>query len=171
MCSKCFEIIVHFRDKRPEHHLAVTDLKDSKLVPYAFRVVRETLIRLDKVLAIDGSTGVEGSDVILGHIRSIGLVLTNYAVKPNPEAEGERLLPCIESLMLIIQLVSSHFGQQKEEFFKNLDMESNDTGDEVLLSLAMHAKTRLTGVQDNIKDDDDDDEGFDACKAIGGYFR
>ena len=38
---------------------------------------------------------IKGSDVILGHLRSIASVFVNYAVKANAESEDSLLLPCI----------------------------------------------------------------------------
>ena len=57
----------------------------------------------------------------------IALVFVNYAVKANEESEDSLLLPCIESVMQIIRIVSSHFDAKKEDFFKALDLENSDT--------------------------------------------
>ena len=64
-----------------------------------------------------GKINILGSDVILGHLRSIALVFVNYAVKANAESEDSLLLPCLEALMQIIKIVASHFNPKKEDFF------------------------------------------------------
>ena len=85
---------LYFRDKQPDHHVAVSELKNSdKFVAYIYKVCKEKLTSVDKILTVNGNTGVEGSDVILGHLRSIALVFVNYAVKANAESEDSLLLP------------------------------------------------------------------------------
>ena len=73
------------RDRRPAHQGAIGVLRDSdNFVNYVFKVILEKLSQLDKLLSMNGSSGIEGSDVILGHLRSIAHVFVGYCVKPNP---------------------------------------------------------------------------------------
>ena len=53
--------MIFFRDKHPDHHVAVSELKNSdKFVAYIFKVCKEKLTSVDKILTSNGSNGVEG---------------------------------------------------------------------------------------------------------------
>ena len=53
--------LIFFRDKHPDHHVAVSELKNSdKFVAYIFKVCKEKLTSVDKILTSNGSNGVEG---------------------------------------------------------------------------------------------------------------
>ena len=43
----------------------------DKFVAYIFKVCKEKLTSVDKTLTVNGNTGVEGSDVILGMVTLI----------------------------------------------------------------------------------------------------
>ena len=52
--------------------------KDS-FIHYIFKVVQEKLKSIDKRLSEQGHSGMEGADVILGHLKNMAQVLINYA--------------------------------------------------------------------------------------------
>ena len=87
---------------------------------------------------------------------------------PNPEAETGLLLPCILSLIQVIQMVSSHFNSKKEDFLKILDPEC-ESSDEVLEKLADATIKRVTEIQDSLDHTEDNEDGV--SKIIGGYFK
>ena len=68
-----------FRDKNPKHQ-GTHILKDKdSFIHYIFKVVQEKLKSIDKRLSEQGHSGMEGADVILGHLKSMAQVLINYA--------------------------------------------------------------------------------------------
>ncbi len=122
-------------------------------------------------MTANGYHGFEGSDVIFGHLRSIASVLVNYAVKENAEAEMNLLLPCIESLMQVLGMISTHFGGKKDDFFRALNESRTENTDETLKQLSSNCRDKLTQVQDSIGDEANEDSETDVFKTIGGYFK
>lgn len=166
-------------DHKPDHQRAISELRQSdRLVAWIFRVLREKLVQEDKLLSKNGNSGTEGSDVILGHLRSIARVLVNYSVKNNPESDTSLLLQCIDALIQVINIVAYHFLSQKEDFFKALD-DASETCEQVLAELIKSSKERLITLQDTVgssaavsqREDDGEDSETDIFKTIGGYFR
>ena len=121
-------------DKKPDHQTAIGCLKDSDnfgkffkyrfvnslpcsicvfyfSVAYLFRVIQEKLKHIDKNFWINGHSGTEGTEVILGHLKSLAKHLVEFAVLPNPEDEKPMLLNCVNILILILQIVSNHFDR------------------------------------------------------------
>ena len=97
-------------------------LRDSdRFVNYVFQLLQEKLKNLDKALVLNGSSGLEGSDLILTDLKRIFQVLLDYGIRENPESSDELLLPCIENLVTLVSMVGSHFDSKTEEFYKMLD--------------------------------------------------
>lgn len=163
-------------DHKPDHQRAISELRASdRLVAWLFKVLQEKLNQEDKLLTKNGNSGTEGSDVILGHLRSIARVLVNYAVKNYPESDNGLLLPCLDSLIQVINIVAFHFQAQKDDFFKALD-DASETRQQVLAELIKCCKDRLIHLQDSIsstadENNDEGDEEPNCFKTIGGYFR
>ena len=78
------------------------------------------------------------------------------------------MLPSIEALMQVVKIVAFHFNAKKEDFFKVLDVENSESSNDVLIALIECCKVKLTLVQDNIGEDEEDEADIDACKTIGG---
>ena len=160
-------------DRKPSHQASMNTLRDSdKFVAYIFGLLQDKIKSLDKSLTLNGNSGLEGSDSTLGDLKKIVQVLVDYAVNANPETSMELLLPSVETLISLVQLVSAHFDTKSEEFYKMLDSEVQSKN-EMLEKLCIATTEKLTFVQDCgvSSQDDDDEDGQRIIKILGGYFK
>ncbi len=158
-----------FRDREPSHQIAVAYIRDSdSFTSYLFRVVKDKLSELDKILVQSSYGGLEGADTVLIHLKSIGLTLITYVIQENPEATDSFLSPLLDVLTNLVQLIGNHFSRKKADFYGFMvDLNTKESTDSIIANLIMEAKERLTKIQDSL----DDENGDSIGDILAGYFR
>lgn len=155
-------------DNVPSHQTAVSIIRGSRnLQVYFLKVTMEKLKQLDKSLSLGG---LEGHDIVFGHLSNIANVLFQHCLT-NKEADQSLLLFGLECLMACLSLVTTHFVPKSGQFYQAASCTKGSKSSDCLVAeWADQTMAKITVVQDSL-DDSNDEEELLKFKTIGGYFR